>query len=92
MTTNSLPAKVAAPALVGVERFGVLLVLEQRFQKQDVGPEQVDADSLDAIVLSANSVEDELIERGGAFRLPVIRLYGERSPRIVRTSDRSLVA
>ncbi|MFG0305502.1 MAG: nucleoside-diphosphate sugar epimerase/dehydratase [Phycisphaerales bacterium JB040] len=54
-------------------------------------PEDVVPGSVDAVILSANSIEDDLVARGTPPGVPVIRLYGARSPRIV-TPDRSLVA
>jgi len=46
-------------------------------------PEAVRARDVDAVVLSGNSVEDDLL--AGAERLgrPVVRLYGEASPRVI---------
>jgi len=59
-----------------------------------VRPEQLEPGTLDTIILSANSIEEDLLERAGALGVPVIRLYGARSPRIVQpdASARSLVA
>ena len=41
---------------------------------------------LDAVVLSGNSVEDQLLAQAQGFGLPVVRLYGELSPRVFAPS------
>lgn len=42
---------------------------------------------LDAVVLSGNSVEDDLAVRAGHLGVPVVRLYGDVSPRIVGSAE-----
>ncbi|MFT5424292.1 MAG: hypothetical protein ACI89L_002086 [Phycisphaerales bacterium] len=59
----------------------------ERFGVPVCRPEAAAGFGVQAVVLSANSVEDELIFKAQRLGLPVVRLYGEVSPRVVGLID-----